>query len=409
MFTHPPRHLWRYSPSARNEAIQEWIRYGALALASIVGGGSTPIPAALGTLVNEVTFAPTELFRTAGNPATGAGSTIDAAGEYEALVFHAPKTGSLRAFKILISAVSGVPSADFSFETVGADGFPTGTLFGTNTNKAGVTVTVGWMPSGDFDFTADASVTVGTSLVAAVIRFNTGTSFTPRICSNNQNYAGRSYRVFNTGTPTLSTRASCIAVKYSDGTYAFIPGTFPSSSNTVLTAFGSGTNPNHRGAAYTIPTPKRCVGGWAITDNAGNYDFIIATDAWDGTADNDGTSNLTIAIDKDQVGGTVPAFILSDKSLTFAAGSKYRALYKPGATTITVYHLAVNEAAILGQTELGAAFVETTANDPTGSGSWTDATTRQSFVGFYFDQSDNGAGAGGGLMTHPGMSGGMRA
>jgi hypothetical protein len=389
-FTHPAKDLARYNRHARNQAIREWASYGAAALVSIVGGGMMGMPApmamALTRAGRSIWPAPTGGFTT--TPGLG-NEVLDTAGEYHGLVFQAPKTGNLRSFGLMVSVATGSPTADFQFETVDAStGLPTGTLFATNTSKTGVSITATWMEPGDF--TADASVTKG-QLLAAVCRYASGTTFTVRIEGSARSFLP--YHVFN-GAKT-STGLSTIAVKYSDGTYEYIPGTEPVSAMTG-TAFGSGTNPNHRGAAWTATVPMRCMGGWIVTNNNGDYEFIIATNAWDGTADNDGSSNLTIAVDKDQIGSTAPVFLLSSGTLDFAASSVYRAVCKPGATTVTTYHGVVNAAAIMDQFELGQAFALTTANNPTGSGDWTGTATGMPLTGFWVDSVDNGVGGSGG-------------
>ncbi len=381
-FTHPPKDLWRYNQHARRQAIKEWTQYGAAALASIVGG--VPVGMALTSGLN--TFLPNPGAQTA---APGFGSvTLTTTAHYQALVFRAPKTGLLRAMGVQISAVVGSPTADFQFETVDATtGLPTGTLFATNTSKTGVSVVASYQQSGDF--TADASVTQG-DLLAAVIRFATGTSITTRQVDET-----RSWFPYLVGNATKSPNsASTISVKYSDGTYAYIPGTAPFSALGSV-AFNSGSTPNHRGNQWTAPVPVRAVGAWVVTSNAQNYDLIVATDNWDGTADNDGTSNLAVSVDKDQVAGTgPPVFILSSTSLPFTVGTIYRAILKPGASSVTTYESTVSAAAIYDQLELGQTFFRSTATNPTNAASWSPGTTSRPYCGFWVDQFDNGASTG---------------
>lgn len=395
-FTHPATDLWRYNARARRQAIREWAQYGAAALASIVGGGF------VGMALTADEPGPIPPVQNSAAPGFN-GRTLDAAGEYQGHVFRAPKSGSLRSFQASFTVATGSPTADFSYESVDqTTGLPTGTALGATNNckVAGVSVTVGWVDPGNFG--EDASVTRG-DLVAAVIRYASGTTFNTASPVNNNFFpiGGGNTTVFNNGTPTRSVGTGvsklAFAVKYSDGTYPYIPDSMPQKDNTWSESFNNSSNPNHRGNVYTNPTPKRCIGGWCLVPSSSqDFDLIIATNGWDGTADDDGSSNLYLSVDKDIYGTNgYPAFLLSDQTIDFAAGSKYRSLVKPTTgTNITFYRMEVNSAAIMEQVGL-TNLIYTAANNPTGSGDWTDTNTKRAFCGFWVDKNDDGAGAGG--------------
>jgi len=404
VFTHPPNDLWRYNKTSRRQAIKEWTKHGALALASIVGG----CPAVFGALANDgPCFIPW--------PYTGVSTlsvsttTNDAAGEYVGFVFQAPKSGNIRGFGLYFSSAVGSPVADFKLETVNmTTGFPTGTPVndgGSKSIKTNVAVTSGWKDSGDFD--ADATVTRG-DLMAVVVRYVSGTSYAVQWPGTNALRMMFPYTVANTGSNGKDL-GGAFAVRYSDGTYGFLANSLPFSNTTFSDTWGSGTNPNHRGNVYLNPTPKRCIGGWINYQNAG-LDCIIASDSWDGTADNDGTSNLTFAQDVDLRGFSsgLPSFFLSSTSLEMSAGVDYRVIAKPGGSSITAAHMNVNAAAIMDTLQFGQSLISTSANNPSGAGSWTDSGTKRFEMGFWFDQLHDGAG-GAGVKVHPGMTGGLGA
>jgi hypothetical protein len=251
----------------------------------------------MGTLVDDgpVPF-PSSLWAMIGAPAYN-GTTLDAAGEYIAAIVRAPKTGSIRSFGWSNSSATGSPTANLAFETLDSTGFPSGTALNSDTaRKNGVAITASTWHEPDFD--ADASVTRG-DLFAMVVRYASGTSFVPRYPWNsNVRNAGMNYCVTNTGTPTKTGSPVAFALRYSDGTYGCIPHAMPHKDGTLSETFDDDPGPNHRGNVYTPPTPRRAMGGWVlIPSSAVDYAFVVATDAWDGTADDDGTSNLAVTVD----------------------------------------------------------------------------------------------------------------
>lgn len=395
MFTHPPKDLWRYNRHARNQAIREWASYGAAALASIVGGGMVGMAA----VADEPTGIPSWGLTLVGTPNYNA-TQLDAAGEYRAIAFKAPKTGSLRSFEARINTATGSPTADFQFESVDMGTFlPSGVVLGaTNSASAlGVACSVAWLDPGNF--TEDVSVTKG-DWIYAVIRYVSGTLLTTAAPLNTNFRLGMCPTTVSVGGSTVMSPATqmVFAIKYSDGTYPYIPYAYPNKDTTWVETYGNATNPNHRGNVYTNPTPRRAMGGWFTHPQAAvDTDLIIASDAWDGTADDDGTSNLHMLLDNDESASlALLIFMLSDQTLTMDAGTDYRAIVKPtSATAVNLYRVEVNSAAIFEQ--MGHTNCRyTSANNPTGAGDWTDSTTKRAFCGFWVDQVDDGAGGGGG-------------
>lgn len=390
-FTYPPKTLRRYNSYARRQAIADWTRYGASALACLIGGS----PMVGGMAIQSVGFAslPGHWVGGTSTPAQQSDS-LTAAGHYSGGVFKAGKTGLIRGFGIDIVTATGSPTGDFQLETVSATtGFPTGTLFATNTSKTGVSITTGWKDSGDF--TADASVTKG-DVFAAVLRYASGTTIAPARASVNVGGYPHPYMVRNLGSDAKVIAMPGIGLRYSDGSYAHVGPTWPF-VDIVTTSFNSGTNPNHRGGVWTVSVKCRCVGAWMQSNWTQNFSAIVATDNWDGTADDDGTSNLVAAVDKDQIqsSSNAPGFFIFDSSMTFTVGAKYRAIYKPTTVSNTpFYHATLTAAAVADQCDLGQSYGLTTANNPANSGSWSDTSSRP-FCGFWLDGFDDGVATGG--------------
>jgi hypothetical protein len=334
---------------------------------------------------------------------------IDAADEKVAIICQAPKTGSIRKVIWRTGTVTTGATLDVRIETVSTStGMPTGTLWGTNTNgsqvvSAGSTVY-------ETQLTSDASVTKND--IIAIVIANPSVSF-----GNMQIVSLAGYS--NTGNfPYMATYTSSwsgysgtyqlvFLLEYSDGSYAYQPHNSFASSITSTT-FSSSTNPNHRALRFRLPCKVRVGGLWAQADMDGDMDLLLVADNWDGT---NGNALARVVLDKDIRYGTsarAGRYMLTS-SVELAADTTYRVVIKPTTTTsLTSYHYSLGSNAQFAVTEMGIEAYLSTANNPTGSESWTDTTTARIMAGLILDGFDDGASAGGGLLTHPGMAGGMR-
>jgi hypothetical protein len=155
----------------------------------------------------------------------------------------------------------------------------------------------------------------------------------------------------------------------------------------------------HKGNVWTTPTPVRLMGGafWTPSTTI-DWTAVTATDAWDGTADNDGTSNIAEAFDNDEIMDGVavtPIFYFADSGISIAAGADCRSILKAtSASNITLYSFSVNAAALLDVFEGGQALRYTQATTPTGAGDWTDTATKRAATGFWIDGFDDGVSTG---------------
>ena len=81
---------------------------------------------------------------------------------------------------------------------------------------------------------------------------------------------------------------------------------------------------------------------------------------------------------------------------------------EPSTTnSVTLSYIDVNAAALLDQMEGGQQFHF--VDNSGASGAFAALTTRRPMISVLFSAFDDAVSAGGGLLTHPGMAGGMRA
>ena len=189
-----------------------------------------------------------------------------------------------------------------------------------------------------------------------------------------------------------------MGVRYNDGSYAWTPWLFPASTF-GNTAFNSASTPDERGLYFSSPVPVRASGIWVYVDADADFDLKLY--------DSDGSTVLkTIAVDTD-LRALVAARIqyhYFPASQELLANTNYRLTALPGASSIGLAEFTVNAAAIMDAFSGGQACHLTTRAD---AGAWTQTTTQRPIMGLIIDGLSDGAG-GGGMIVHPGMSGGMR-
>jgi hypothetical protein len=170
---------------------------------------------------------------------------IDAAGEKAGWVLRAPKTGNIRKVGFGLYTVTTGATMDVRIETVDmSTGFPTGTLWGTNTNASQVILDTDDYKWFTTQLTSDAAVTRN-DLIAVVI-VNPQTS-----------YGNMIIPVFSDDSRQLPYSAwyqaawsrlggPIMALEYSDGSYESIPGIWPIKATNTVT-FNSGSTTKLRG------------------------------------------------------------------------------------------------------------------------------------------------------------------
>lgn len=328
---------------------------------------------------------------------------IDAAGEKVAVIFQVPKTGTIDRLLFRTAGVTTSQSIDVALQGVSAaDGFPDGANFGGSTPGAQATLAANTM----YEVTLGTSATVTLGNIVSMVL-----SWTSTVGSMNM-AAANGTRDTNVGLPyvALFTAAwakqadanltSIVGVRYSDGTYAWVGGVLGGTVNT--NAFNTGSIPDEIGMKYVLTAPMRCGGFWAITNPAAaaTFDAILYNSS--------DVVQASVSVDPDQLHGTGAPKLINMRwaPVSLAIGS-YRFVLKPtSANNITVAEWVVALNAQLNCNPGGANCYKTSRTD---AGAWTDSDVTQSpSMGLWFDQVDDGAGAAGGMLVHPGTGGGMR-
>ena len=309
---------------------------------------------------------PTPLLGVA-QPPTLSAFTLDASGEYLALIFRAPRAGNLRSIAARIAAITNAPDNGlrFSFQGVGATGLPDGGVdqFAT---IAGASLVVGWNDPGNFD--ADRAVVRG-EVVAAVIDFPSfvvGDSLTVgRIASDAQaGTYGCPYAVLNAvkqggGLPN-------IAIMYDDGVYEPLGSLVIPITALTNVSYDSASALDEYGLTITPPCPMRCVGMGGVMQMAsgGVTEFLL----YQGT-----TVVRTATVDTDLIASNgADAFheiVWDDGSYDLQANVTYTLALRPtDAANIDFVYMTLPSAAVAGAM-LGGNTIHMSAR--VNQGAWT--------------------------------------
>lgn len=327
-----------------------------------------------------------------------ASNILDVIGEKLACVFKVPKTGSIVAVGCRTGTVSGSGlSVSAGLETL-SSGDPSGTAYGgsvagsfTPTTNAFFEITLG----------TAASATIGDD-IAVVFNLTAGTTPSVNIPATNDASSGSTtvFPYIDTYNGTVWTKSSTTIliswIKYSDGTYEYT-GMSPFIQST--SAFNNGSTPDEYALYMNLTAPCRTVGFWLYANFPAATDIVLY--------DSGSTALRTNTLNVSNLSGATGYHVYpwSGGKQTLAAGV-HRLSVKPTTTTnITIYKAQVYSAAISDAWLGGQNFKQSSRTD---GGSWTEDGTLRLMGGLIIDQLDDGAGGGGGMMVHPGMTGGVR-
>lgn len=355
-------------------------------------------------------------------PAGAGNFTFDASTDLLALVFQIPKTGTIDAVHYRVTGVtSPVMTHRISLQTVSATtGLPdgSGSLYGSST-----AITVDASTYGaNTNYEAAVNCTGATKGDVAALVFDlsafTSGSFTqykgpgdflggPRSSGNTKPVFP--YEVQNTtGSPAkfgFGCTFTAYALEYSGG--EFVPiGVGFSVVGTAISTTASNSGTTRAGNRYRPVAKRRACGIWCTAGIGGNVLLRLRLQS-------DDSILATATVDKDQV--MSGAALYHDRF--FDSGATVQ--LTPG----TDYYITLEGNDATGGDLLGfgnivsvASLRSLTADENcygvTYAGSYTSYTTanavRRYNIGLITDQEDDGTGGGGGLLTHPGMAGGMR-
>ncbi len=323
---------------------------------------------------------------------------LDAANEKAAAIISAPKTGTISKIGFKTMNVTTGATMDVRLETLSGN-VPSGTLLGANSNGAQV------IGSGDDNtyfttsLTTPVAVTKG-DIFAIVIVNPAGSPGDLEIAQvNAASTRGLPYGALYTGSWSFLSEIICMALEYDDGSYAPLPYVLPISAFNIVN-FSSASDPDHRGLKFSLPYPTRLIGIWVLADLEGSPSLILY--------DSDGTTaleTLVIASAKRRTAGDDFSFYYFVSNHSLAKDVSYRVVFAPSATAIDLHSFEVDTAAAMDAFPGGQSFHYTQKK---GGGGWTDTPTERPFAGLILDGFNDGVGAGGGLLVHPGMAGGFK-
>lgn len=326
-----------------------------------------------------------------GSTALYSGLLIDAAGEKAAFLFQAPNTGTIDQLGWRTMTVTTGATVDVRLETVdAATGFPSGTLWATNTNGSQVVASTDDNTWFNTSLTAGASVNKGQWLAMVIV--NPASPGNMNIARVDELLVTSDISPFiaqytTTWAKQVSYSPVC-AVRYSGGNYYAIEGMYPF-SNLGSLFFSNSSTPDEIGNIFQMPFPCRVTGFWKAGSTDGDMDVVLYDS-------NGSTPLLTLAVDKDIHTFTSNAVGVGrfDSTVNLAKDTDYRIVLKP-TTTTAVSLLGVSVPAVAMMDALcGGQKVHNTSR--TDGGSWSQTTTDRMMIGILFDALDDGAGGGAG-------------
>ena len=326
------------------------------------------------------------------NTRATAQAIVDNTDDRVAFIFRVPKTGNITKVGFRVAAVTTAQTIRVSLCTVDAtNGDPTTTLYGGSAAGTQASPTANTF----FEVTLGtaAAATIG-DVVAVVLQFDT-TAGSITIDPGLTSVLGRAgvafpyLDVFATAwTKGAANGVNCIpacTIGYDDGTYPYTGMTPSATTAPAAVTVNTGTTPDEVGNRFTVPFLCRVSGFYSIADYDGDADLILYDSA--------DAALATVSVDKDNEAVATAAHqtYLPFAPVTLRPNVVYRAVVKPtSATSLIVYRINSQSAAMMDQMSGGQAWHETSRTD---AGSWTDTTTQRILaLGLYFDGFHDGVG-----------------
>lgn len=310
---------------------------------------------------------------------------LNAANASLAFVMQMPSTQTIDRVWFRVGSATTGCTATVRIETVDTStGLPTGTLVNANASQT-VTITSG---AADYEVTFPNTFSISQGdLFAFVIQATSGTPSAIRfayfIDDNHSN--GLPYAL-DSGVH-VATIAPCWGIGIS-GSAVPIRHMWPINA-AALETYNNTSSPDFRGNKITINARVRCVGlrVWVDLD-AGARAILFAAD---------GVTELgavTLYTNVPPDAGSYPQECLFSSSVILEPGTYYVAVEATSGTNIGLGVITFPSATWRDGSPFGGADVVYSAatNTPTGTGSWTDTTTKQSMISLLIDGVDDGAG-----------------
>jgi hypothetical protein len=334
-------------------------------------------------------------------------TALTASNHEHAVVGMVPKSGTITGVGFRFAAVTkvGSPTLVMSLQDVtlsaGPPGQPDGTQDQTATIATGDVVANTWKT---ITLGTNRTVTQG-DLLAVVWDYGTFTTGDSIAFSHWQTSTGAGPMPqesgashYNGSTWAILQAIPNIVLAYNDGTFATLTGCSPAESLTS-TSFNSGTATNLRGNLWIPHSDMTIRGIVGYYQPSGNADLVIYNSAF--------TELRSVTIDANTVRSNAlrmyQAIFSSDLDVT--GGSTYYLMLRPAGTNVTMVTIGVNTAAHLQATFYGDQLYGAYR---TSGGTWSTNTAEQNPIGVIQSKIGSTGSGAGGLVIHPGMTGGMR-
>lgn len=324
-------------------------------------------------------------------PNLGGSTNLDlnGAGQWIAWVGQVTQSATIDRYFFRVNTAATGCNALVRIETVDtATGLPTGTLVHANATDA-ITIGTG---AQDFANNFDGTFSLTKSdLIAFVISVSSGTPSGVNIAFWDDDGAGVSipYLLDYDSSVTLRTSLCiCAGLGISGGGAMPLPKMWPINAVTNET-YNSTSTPDTIGNKIVIDAPIRICGAWYWVDQDGDATLKLY--------DTDGSTVLASA----SLYTAIPPITTSQlcearfsSSIELQPGTYYLAIEATTATNIGISTITFVNSTWRSGSPLGADKMtySSCTQTPTGTGSWTDTTTKQVVMGLIIDGLDDGAG-----------------
>jgi hypothetical protein len=333
-------------------------------------------------------------------PSGAATYLFDSTNTKVASLFTLPKSGTITTVVFDLQAMTTDQQVRASVQTV--DGAanpssPTGSYYGSS-NYGDDAITLSANAPLEIALGTSATATVGET-VAVVLEWVSTAGNTRIAVANAGTYGGVGYyRRWSGASWTASNVQASMCVKYNDGSYA---GPSFCTNATTLTYHANTAGADEYGNLLTVPFKCRVVGLWWISPSSGTTSNDMKVVLYTGTTE------LASSSADPQVsyrGASMVQTAYFSTAQTLSPGTYY-ATVQPQSTAnnYTFNEIDVGSNALLGTWPGGTGCYQCKRVD---AGSWSTVTNKIMPIGLIIDQLDDAAGGAGGLLRHPGMSGG---
>lgn len=329
--------------------------------------------------------------------------TKDHAGKNIRKVGFRPGTVGLDAASAIKTSIQSVTAAS------GPPAQPTGTILGA-TASGSVTEASSTFTTNTWHQTAalgeDVAVNPG-DLIAVVIEYGTFTAADVLNITHVGAQSGehRSQACLYTGTWAAAAVLPNVILEFSDGTFGTLSGCFPVSAISTQSYASNTGGADEYALEFSFPFPVQ-VDGAMVSFSASTTGADAEIVLYDGT-----TALETVTIDANTVfstSGNRPTFVPFTQTRSLTASTTYRVALKPTTTaSVALQYFDVSAAGHLQAHSMGEDWIMGSRLD---AGAWAaGTTTRRPLIFPRVCGFDDGVGGGGGLIRHPGMSGGINA